>query len=248
MYGGLLIIQGAIIAQVAITGLSLPYLSSTHWIAHASLLLAVVSGCISVYYACVLQRIIGKLHQPQQIRQWLSLPPPENSTQREDPEQELGNSPCKASLAAVLIISAPYTMVKFSIFTFLIGLVVYQGFIWLNTLDTAARSGDSQRVFITFVSGMGVCLVFIVCTFAAKNIENMLRTQRMRKINDLSPSRLAAEVFGFRMDRVRDRVHMVRQHLSRGRPSTLPEGQQTRSQNDEQRNQADSFALSSIDK
>ena len=105
-------------AQVAITGLTLPSLSSTHWIARAFLLLAVISGCLSVYYACVLQRIVGKLYRPSHIRNWLRLPPPRGA----------GEDVRRASLMAVFIISAPFTMVKVSIFSFLIGLTIYQGY------------------------------------------------------------------------------------------------------------------------
>ena len=163
--------QGAIIAQVAITGLSLPSLSSTHWLARAFLLLAVISGCLSVYYACVLQRAIGKLYRPSHIRDWLRLPPPSG-----DGETDVR----RASLMAVLIVSAPFTMVKVSIFSFLIGLTIYQGYIWTRALDSAAGIGASRDVFITLVVGLGFCVIYFEIAFAAKNIETLMRTGRTK--------------------------------------------------------------------
>ena len=163
--------QGAIIAQVAITGLSLPSLSSTHWLARAFLLLAVISGCLSVYYACVLQRAIGKLYRPSHIRDWLRLPPPSG-----DGETDVR----RASLMAVLIVSAPFTMVKVSIFSFLIGLTIYQGYIWTRALDSAAGTGASRDVFITLVVGLGFCVIYFEIAFAAKDIETLMRTGRTK--------------------------------------------------------------------
>ncbi|KAK0514583.1 hypothetical protein JMJ35_003200 [Cladonia borealis] len=164
-------IAGAIIAQVAITGLSLPSLSSVHWLARAFLLLSLISGCLSVYYACVLQRIVGKLYRPSHIRNWLRLPPPSGKGETDDR---------KASLMAILIISAPFTMVKVSIFSFLIGLTIYQGYTWTRALDSSAGIGASRDIFITLVVGLGFCIIFFIIAFAAKDIETLMRTGRTK--------------------------------------------------------------------
>lgn len=161
--------KGAIIAQVAITGLSLPSLSSTHWVARAFFLIGVTSGCLSVYYACVLQRTVGTLYQPDTIRSWLRSPPP---------SEENGIDAAKASLPAVFILSAPFTTVKVSIFGFLTGLAIYQGFMWTKDLDTLAGRHDSRDVFITFIVGTGACFLFFWATSTAKSIESLLRIGR----------------------------------------------------------------------
>ena len=159
--------QGAIIAQVAITGLSLPNMSSTHWIARTLLLLAIVSGCLSVYYACILQRIVGKLYRPDQIRNWLRLPP------HNDTEEEV--NVFRPSLAAVLIVGAPFMMIKISIILFLLGLIVYQGKLWTRGLDPNGGIRDSRAVFICFMVGTSICVIFFVGIFYSKFVENMLR-------------------------------------------------------------------------
>ncbi|KAL9032206.1 MAG: hypothetical protein Q9180_006631 [Flavoplaca navasiana] len=161
-------VAGAIVAQVAITGLSLPDLSSTHWVARACFLFAVASGCLAVYYSCVLQRTIGQLYTADMIKDWLSRPAPK--------AQDSGSTP-RASLAAAFIISAPFNMMKVSIGSFLIGLAIYQGFTWSRSLDTTSGPGDSRNVFITFMVGAGLCVSFYVYSFSLKSFENMLPYQ-----------------------------------------------------------------------
>ncbi|KAI9705105.1 MAG: hypothetical protein M1836_006888 [Candelina mexicana] len=165
-------IAGAIIAQVAITALSLPFLSSTHWTARACFLLAVVSGCLSVYYACALQRIVGKLYRVDLIKEWLKMPPLERfggggGGASEDDAQ-------RTSLAAVLVISAPFNMVRVSVFAFLLGLAIYQGFVFTKGLDTSAAPGSSRANFIAIMVGTGLCSVFFTLTFSAKHVESIL--------------------------------------------------------------------------
>ena len=155
---------------MAITGLSLPYLSQVHWVARASLLVAVTSGCLSVYYSCVLQRTIGRLCHPNLVRDWLSLP---RFKERTATRQE-------ASLPATIILSAPFTMMEFSITTFLIGLAIYQGFVWTKGLDSQAGKQNSRSVFIFFTTGTGLCFVYFDA-FALKEFENLLLLRNRHK-------------------------------------------------------------------
>lgn len=164
-------LQGVIIAQVAITSLSLPNLSSTHWVARAFFLLAIISGCLSVYYACSLQRKVGTLFQPESIKNWLRMPPSSDTKKYE---------PSGASLSAILILSSPFNMMKVSIFALLVGLGIYQGFTWTRALDTSAGKGDSRSVFITFLVATGVCFGFFLLTSATKRAEALLRARRTK--------------------------------------------------------------------
>ena len=140
--------------------------------ARAFLLFAVASGCLAVYYCCVLQRTIGKLYSAQMIRDWLSLPPAEGRDDRPTPGP---------SLAAILITSAPFNMMKASIFAFLLGLAIYQGFTWTRALDPSAGRGDSRNVFITFIIGTGACVLFYLLTFSLKTVENLLGIGRRQE-------------------------------------------------------------------
>ena len=72
-------------------------------------------------------------------------------------------------------------MMKASIFAFLIGLAIYQGFTWTRALDTSAGRGDSRNVFITFIIGTGACVLFYLLTFSLKLIESLLGIGRSKK-------------------------------------------------------------------
>lgn len=113
--------------------------------------------------------MVGKLYHADGLRDWLRLPPSR--------EHEAGTTSddLRASLAAVIIISAPFTMIKASIGALLLGLGFYQGYTWALELDTSAGTGDSQNVFITLMVTTGVCILFFLVAFSAKVIENVLR-------------------------------------------------------------------------
>lgn len=120
---------------------------------------------MSVYFSCVVQRTIGTRYNPESIRDWLSLPPKEKCD---------GDSTRKASLAAVVIISAPFNMMKGSIGAFLLGLAIYQGFIWTRGLDTNAGLHDSRDVFIAFIVGILVCTLSYWLTLSLKSAEDFV--------------------------------------------------------------------------
>ena len=103
--------------------------------------------------------MVGRLYRPSQVRDWLSLPTPTGNVG-------------PPSLAAILIRSAPFTMVKFSIFSFLMGLTVYLGFVWTRELDTTAGRNDSRNVFTTYTVGAGFCVLFFILVFSSKAVEN----------------------------------------------------------------------------
>lgn len=58
-------------AQIAITALSLPHQEETHWTVSASFVISLVTGLLSVYFACIIQVKLGDLHSPVEVRKWL---------------------------------------------------------------------------------------------------------------------------------------------------------------------------------
>lgn len=62
-------------AQIAVTAVSLPSLSQTHWIARAFFLISLLSGCLSVVYACIIQRVLSRFRNPADVRKWMRRPP-----------------------------------------------------------------------------------------------------------------------------------------------------------------------------
>lgn len=164
--------QGAIIAQVALTALSLSSLSLAHWTARAFLLFATVAGCLSVYYACTLSRDIGKCYKPKLVRDWLSSATRLDSTMKNAEVNET-NEP-QASLSGIFILSAPYTMMSYSILAFITGLAIYQGFVWTRTLDSDAGKASSRNLFIAYIVSTGFCEFFFLSAGMIKAIESLL--------------------------------------------------------------------------
>ena len=151
-------------------------LSLAHWTARAFLLFATVAGCLSVYYACSLSRDIGELYQPELIRDWLSAAPPRGPDKTAPGENKERN----ASISAMFILSAPYTMMSYAIMAFIVGLAIYQGFVWTRNLDTNAGKRNSRDVFIAYIVSTGFCGLFFSFAGVIKAIEGLLLLDRFR--------------------------------------------------------------------
>jgi hypothetical protein len=67
-------VAGAIIAQIALTALSLPNLDDAHWTARASFVIGLVAGSLAVFCCCVLQSKMSALHTGRAVRRWLTRP------------------------------------------------------------------------------------------------------------------------------------------------------------------------------
>ncbi|GAB7328473.1 hypothetical protein MBLNU13_g00443t1 [Cladosporium sp. NU13] len=67
-------VAGAILAQIALTALSLPNLDDTHWTARAAFIIGLVAGSLAVFCSCVLQSKMSGLHNAYAVRRWLTRP------------------------------------------------------------------------------------------------------------------------------------------------------------------------------
>ena len=62
--------------------------------------------------------------------------------------------------------SATQALLSASLFSLLIALGIYLGFIWTRDLDNNADSGDNKAVFIMYCESLGICLiVYTLSTF-----------------------------------------------------------------------------------
>ncbi|OCL07308.1 hypothetical protein AOQ84DRAFT_377815 [Glonium stellatum] len=194
-------VAGAIIAQVAITALSLPFLSETHWAARAFWMASLISGALSVYFACLLQRTVGVLYRAEDIRNWLTRPDEQTlkmlalvdavkqvDPQEPDPHQQqkdleptgLGTPdmtqarqriPRSASLFSALVMIAPSSMINIALGAFLLGLGIYLGFLWTRHLDTQGGKNDSRDVFIIFIISTVIIIALYATPAAYKGLE-----------------------------------------------------------------------------
>ncbi|THX48282.1 hypothetical protein D6D06_09183 [Aureobasidium pullulans] len=70
----MLAVAAAIVAQIAITALSLGDSDTIHWTANAAFVVSLVAASLSVFYACLLQQHVSSLFTPEDVKSWLSRP------------------------------------------------------------------------------------------------------------------------------------------------------------------------------
>ena len=134
-------------AQVAITALTLDYLSSAHWVARAFFLASLLAGCASVYYAMYQLRIFGRLITSKDVKKWLRGLPREIK----DSEKDI------PSAAAVLVLDTPRGLVDMAAASFVCGLSIYVVFVFINNLDLGASKNDSRNIVIAYFVSMWLC-------------------------------------------------------------------------------------------
>jgi hypothetical protein len=77
--------------------------------------------------------------------------------------QRICFTPC---VSAVITISAPQTLLTYSLSSLFVALGIYFGFTWTRNLDPDRGLHDSRNVFIMFIVGLGVCLaVYTISQF-----------------------------------------------------------------------------------
>jgi len=104
-----------------------------------------VASIVSVYYASNQYQRLSRCINAAQVRSWI------RGANRRDPNTEF------PSVAAVLTVSAPTTLLSASVYAFLVGFGVYLAYAWTLDFDALATQDDSKAVFITYVVGVFVC-------------------------------------------------------------------------------------------
>ncbi|KAI0546700.1 hypothetical protein F4679DRAFT_556740 [Xylaria curta] len=154
-------VAASIIAQVAITALSLDNLSQAHWIARSFFILSLVSAVIAVYAASTEYRIFCRCISAEDIRVWIKGSPSSN-------EFEIGGKRMFAApIASVITVSAPFALLVVALNSFLIGFGLWLGFVWTKSLDPNSTPEDSRAVFIIYIIGLGTC--YLVYTASSRS-------------------------------------------------------------------------------
>ncbi|KAF2640477.1 hypothetical protein P280DRAFT_543199 [Massarina eburnea CBS 473.64] len=178
-------VAGAIIAQVAISALSLTNLESSHWTGTAFFITSLVTGALSVFFSCAVSPAFHGLHSAEDIKDFLTKPTPSNK----DVEEADGDNPSlsfrqiasispsmsaarsvqlrhhfaatelqkwkAASPHAAVMLVVPMTLLKVALNTFLIGLGIY-----LGKLCTA-------KIIPSYGTGsVGILVFYIVSTLS----------------------------------------------------------------------------------
>ncbi|PMD43178.1 hypothetical protein L207DRAFT_484329 [Hyaloscypha variabilis F] len=153
-------VAGTIVAQIAITALSLASLDQVHWIARGLFTFSLVSSIMAVYYASDQYRILGRYLRGNDVRTWIRNDKfgERNKWSATSVQPQLRQfSMFLPSPAAVLTVSAPNVLLSASLNAFLLGLGVYLGQIWTKHLDEIAGVNASCAIFITYAVSVTVC-------------------------------------------------------------------------------------------
>ncbi|EEY22682.1 conserved hypothetical protein [Verticillium alfalfae VaMs.102] len=135
-------VAGAIIAQVAITGLSLEARSQAHWTASAFLTASIAFGVISVYVSFIVQQELNG--PPGTDRPLEREVQPENGAARPGLTRE-------ASALAAILLSAPSGLLVLSLNAFVIGLGIYLGCTYTDNLISDLGRGGSLGVLVFYI-------------------------------------------------------------------------------------------------
>ncbi|THV51366.1 hypothetical protein BGAL_0113g00110 [Botrytis galanthina] len=170
-------VAAAIVAQIAITGLSLDSLSKTHWTAKSCFVISLTFALVSVYYSVTQQRILGRLIKAKDVRHWIrgrkhafnrilsmevgikldSCEPDDYSPDDLDIRKfrrDFQRQCFIPSPLSVMTLSAPRKLLSGSLILFIIGLGIYLGQYWVHELDHDRPATDSRNVFILYFIGL----------------------------------------------------------------------------------------------
>ncbi|KAL8637103.1 MAG: hypothetical protein Q9228_005587 [Teloschistes exilis] len=156
-------VAGAILAQIAVTSLSLPDIAEVHWIVRGFFACGLAFGLLSVQFAVMQQRTMGNLHQPSSVRAWL-LANSYTKIGRESMEERH-----KVSFTAAFLTQIPYTMIEYGSAFLIVGLGLYFGYAWKKKLDTETGPQDNRNVFIMYIACTGVMVMQWMCAYFSKS-------------------------------------------------------------------------------
>lgn len=177
-------------AQIAITALTLDYLSTAHWVARAFFLSSLLAGCASVYYAMYQLRTFGRLITAKYVKSWL----------RGLPREIKESSQNVPSAAAVLVLDTPRALVNMAAASFVCGLSIYIVFVFINDLDVNAGQHDNRNIVIAYFASMWLCgtlysrsFVFDIYVVSTPTWKDLFRYLGFNK-DDFLPKRFDPDV------------------------------------------------------
>lgn len=186
--------QGAIIAQVAISAMSLTNIADSHWTAHAFFIVSLVTGSLSVFFSCAISLLINGLHSSDDIKDFVFLPSSrrmgyriEKAIERRKKGQNIesaeftklislldGDNRSVASPYAAVMIVVPRSLLNVALNAFLMGLGIYLG--KLYTAKLVPEYGLGSVGILTFY------LVSALCGIAMYSIPQSLHSRETSKV------------------------------------------------------------------
>ena len=191
-------------AQVAITALSLDSLQDAHWTAEAMFIASLVTGALSVFFACVVQPAVIGLHSAEDIKDWLSkplthqrdselssilkrsqsaldhgkagqMPPYDVMMLEEELDQGFHRNRWKvASAYSAMMLVAPSKLLAYSLQFFVSGLGLYLGLVYGKNLIPSFGHGGQMALLIVFALVTTLGLALFWVPKAFKSVESFL--------------------------------------------------------------------------
>jgi len=198
--------QGAIIAQVAISAISLTGLEDSHWLVEAFFIASLVTGCLSVFFSCAIGPAFHGLHSAEDIKNFLTKPTP--AAEAKELYQKLSEAEKfkvahkvtdgeqvaqldymlkmrkwkVASAYATILLVVPKTLLSVALNTFLVGLGIYMGMLYTAKLVPTYGSGSIGILVFYLVSAfVGIGMYYLANTLKYLEGTPLLR---FRKIAD----------------------------------------------------------------
>ncbi|KAF2036595.1 hypothetical protein EK21DRAFT_83549 [Setomelanomma holmii] len=179
-------VAGAIIAQVAISAMSLTRLEDSHWTAQAFLVASLTTGALSVFFSCAASPAFHGLHSADDIKDFLTKPTPSARKAAfraivrraisliEEHQDKIEEEHIKvlrdaveegrwkvASPYAALMLVAPMFLLQIALSTFLTGLGIYLGKVVTARLIPEYGSGSIAILVFYLASALfGLSIFF----------------------------------------------------------------------------------------
>jgi uncharacterized membrane protein YedE/YeeE len=192
-------VAGAIIAQIALTALTLPNLDDTHWTARASFVVGLVAGSLAVFCSCILQSKMSALHTAQAVRGWLTRPREETgmrskfstsglkelirnpnakslAAMKEDLSQlnkMFNENAYRPSLSAALIITAPLQLLNIALGSLLTGFGIYFGVVYTAKLPAIGDHHSALAVLVVYIASAASGLLLFYLPALVKLVATM---------------------------------------------------------------------------
>ncbi|KAF2684102.1 hypothetical protein K458DRAFT_443093 [Lentithecium fluviatile CBS 122367] len=166
-------IAGVIIAQVAISAISLTGIEECHWTVDAFFITSLVTGCLSVFLSTIIGPAFYGLHSAEDIKDFPIKPTPsvqaqEFSTKVSEVEKldylvngigdhEIDQKVASAYAAIMLVL--PFNVLGYSLGTFLMGMGIYLGQLYTERLVPSYGSGSIGILafyLVSFLFGIGM--------------------------------------------------------------------------------------------
>ncbi|KAI8934512.1 hypothetical protein NX059_008212 [Plenodomus lindquistii] len=185
-------VAGAIIAQVAVSAMSLTKIGTSHWTIQAFFIASLVTGCLSVFFSCSISLAINGLHDAPDIKDFLfmsttaeihadiaQIPTPYTEAGLAELARlvEEGKWTVASSPAATMLV-VPRTLLNIALNSFLIGLGIFLGMLGHAELKDAYGDWIGVLAFYAFSAVSGILMYYIPRHHAHRD---SMRTLRWRK-------------------------------------------------------------------